>query len=349
MNKSILIYFLLFFSLYSSFGFCDELNQEPVKIIYDTDMGSDCDDVGALALLHHYADHGLAEIVGCVFSSGKVPYGAGIVEAINIYYGRPDIPVGAYQKDDIGDPIDKMSAEKLAKDTMAFGNTIIHNHDAIDQTKLCRKLLIESDDRSITYITVGHTKGIYDLLMSDPDDISSLNGKELIQKKLKCWVALGALNANNKENKFTKDWNFYFNGTAPYTKYLVENFPSPIFYISAGADVMTGKSLKTTSPGNIVRTAYREWLWWNGKKSFDDQRPSWDLTAVYFAVEGLGEFLINEGKGRLEFDMEQGCRWLPDIDHSNQTYITQKKGITNEFSDYLNVKIAISPRNVIAR
>jgi hypothetical protein len=37
-----------------------------------------------------------------------------------------------------------------------------------------------------------------------------------------------------------------------------------------------------------VRTAYRDWLWNVEKKTLDDQRPSWDLVTVYFAVEGPG-------------------------------------------------------------
>ena len=305
-------------------------------------MGSDCDDVGALALLHHYADMGMAEIIGCMYSSGKVPYGAGIIDAINIYYGRQDIPIGTYHGDDIGDPVDKMNAEKLAKDTARFGNTIIHNQDAPELTKLCRKLLATQADQSITYITVGHTKGLYDLLESKPDEISPLCGVELISKKVKQWIALGALGANNKEHTFTKDWNFFFNGTAPYTKHLVEKFPAPVFYISAGTDVMTGKSLKTTPAGNIVQTAYREWL--KGyNKTLDDQRPSWDLVAVYFAVEGLGAYLESEGKGRLDFDLEKGCQWNKSLSEINQTYIYQKEGISQQFSDYLNQMISAAP------
>ena len=35
-------------------------------------MGSDCDDVGALALLHAYAELGEAEILGVIYSSGAV-------------------------------------------------------------------------------------------------------------------------------------------------------------------------------------------------------------------------------------------------------------------------------------
>lgn len=347
MVKSVL-FFLILFSFMMQIPLCfSEDTSHPVRIIFDTDMGSDCDDVGALALLHHYANIGEAEIVACVYSSGKVPYGAGVVQAINNYYGRPTIPVGAYQKDDVGDPVDKMSAEKLAKDTAAFGHSIIHNQDAPDQTKLCRTLLAEQEDHSVTYITVGHTKGLYDLMTSSPDEASPLNGLELVQKKVKRWVALGALQALNDKNHFTKDWNFFFNETAPYTKYLVENFPAPVFYISAGSNVMTGKPLQFTPPGNIVRTAYRDWLWWHEKRTFDDQRPSWDLAAVYFAVEGLGEFLTSAGPGRLEFDTEQGCRWLPANQKTNQTYIQQKTGVELHMAGYLNHCISLPPQQPV--
>jgi len=313
----------------------------PVKIIFDTDMGSDCDDVGALALLHQFANQGKAEILGCVYTSGKVPYGAGIIQAINIYYERPELPVGAYHGTDVGDPLDKMTAEKLAKDTTAFGNTIIHNHQAPSHTRLLRKLLAGQPDTSVTYLTVGHTKGLYDLLTSQPDSVSQLNGAELISAKVKRWVALGALGANNSEGHFTKDWNFFFNGTAPFTKYLVKHFPRPIFYIDAGHDVLTGKSLQNTPPGHIVRTAYRDWLWNVEQKTLADQRPSWDLAAVYFAVNGVGDYLVHQGQGWLEFDVERGCRWHDDNSDRRQSFVSQRNGVKEDFSQYLNTLIAL--------
>jgi hypothetical protein len=315
-------------------------DQQPVKVIFDTDMGSDCDDAGALALLHAYANRGKAEIIACIYSSGKVPYGAAIVEAINIYYKRANIPVGAFQYDDLGDPVDKMTAEKLARDTTAFGNTIIHNSDAPDQTWLSRKLLIEQEDSSIVYLTVGHTRGLYDLLVSEPDELSPLSGEELVAKKVKAWIALGALNANNKEGNFVKDWNFFFNGTASYTEYLINNFPCPVYYVDAGSEVYTGKSLKDTRPGNIVRTAYRDWLWNVFRKTLDDQRPSWDLAAVYFAVEGEGEFLRNTGPGMLDFNPDVGNLWREGYKGKEHYYIDQVVGVEEEFADYLNAMLA---------
>jgi inosine-uridine nucleoside N-ribohydrolase len=330
---------LLFQACYNSHG----SETVPEKVIFDTDMGSDCDDAGALALLHAYADMGLAEILGCIYSSGAVPYGAGVVEAINIYYGRPDIPVGAYHGEDVGDPVDKMTAEKLARDTAAFKNKIIHNTDAEEQTRVNRRLLAFQDDNSVTYITVGHTKGIYDLLVSGPDDISPLTGEELISRKVKRWVALGALGASNEKGHYVGDWNFFRNGTAPFTKYLVENFPKPVYIIDGGEKVMTGKSLKHTPAGNIVRTAYRDWLWNYEKKTLDGQRPSWDLVAVYFAIEGMGEYFKMAESGYLKFDIERGSRWIKKDTVSNHNFVLQRMGTNESFADYLNEMISRPP------
>ncbi len=317
---------------------------QKVKLIFDTDMGSDCDDVGALALLHQYANEEKVEILGCIYSSGKVPYGAGVIDAINHYYKRPNLPIGASYDTLVGDNVDKMSAEKLAKDTTSFGHDIILNSDALEQMQLSRKLLANQEDSSVTYLTIGHTKGLYDLLTSKPDEISSLSGEELIGQKVKKWVALGALDANNPDNERRKDWNFFFNGTAPYTEYLVRNFPVPIYFVNGGKQVMTGKSLENTPASNIVRQAYTTWLNWHGGKTLADQRPSWDLVTVYFAVEGLGDYFRMEENGWLDFNAENGCIWRKTKNEYQHFYITQKADTDSAFAAYLNKIIALPPK-----
>lgn len=316
----------------------------PIKVIFDTDMGSDCDDVGALALLHQYANEGKAAIIACIYSSGKIPYGAGVIDAINHYYHRPDIPIGAAHDTLIGDTVDKMGAEKLAKDTIAYHHNIILNTDAEEQTVLNRKVLSSQDDNSIIYITVGHTHGLYELLISEPDSISPFPGSALIAKKIKHWVALGALKANNSEKERKRDWNFFFNGTAPATEYLVNNFPKPIYFVNGGSNTMTGKSLENTPKGNIVRQAYTDWLHWYGGKTLKDQRPSWDLATVYFAIEGLGDYFEKEEKGWLDFDAENGCVWQKGENPFQHHYITQKQGTDSLFAEELNQKLAIVPK-----
>ena len=60
----------------------------PVKVIFDTDMIEDYDDIGALAVLHALEDAGECEIlatVSCTRSNASVA----AVEIVNAYYGRP--------------------------------------------------------------------------------------------------------------------------------------------------------------------------------------------------------------------------------------------------------------------
>ncbi|MFW6310321.1 MAG: hypothetical protein ACOC1D_04395, partial [Prolixibacteraceae bacterium] len=69
------------------------LGAQPVKIIFDTDMESDVDDVAALAMLHGYANQGEAEILATV-SSSLNPWAAPTIDVVNTWYGRADIPIG---------------------------------------------------------------------------------------------------------------------------------------------------------------------------------------------------------------------------------------------------------------
>lgn len=123
---------------------------------------------------------------------------------------------------------------------------------------------------------------------------------------------------------------------------MIENFPSKIIYIDAGTDVMTGKGLNQTPPGNILRTAYRDWLWNVERKTLNDQRPSWDLVAIYYAVEGNGKFLDSE-YGALQFDPINGCLWKSSQKVSKQIYVSQKDDIQDELADYLNEFIGRPP------
>jgi len=62
----------------------------PVRVIFDTDMMTDCDDAGALAVLHVLADRGECEILATVVSVAN-PWAAACTDAINTYYGRDDL------------------------------------------------------------------------------------------------------------------------------------------------------------------------------------------------------------------------------------------------------------------
>ena len=63
------------------------------KLILDTDLGSDCDDCGALSVIHNLQSEGKCELLGvmCNIANEHSPVA---VKAINEWFKRGDIPIG---------------------------------------------------------------------------------------------------------------------------------------------------------------------------------------------------------------------------------------------------------------
>jgi inosine-uridine nucleoside N-ribohydrolase len=154
------------------------------RVILDTDINTDCGDAGALAVLHALASEGKAEILGmgvCV-SNPDTPY---VVQAINEYYGRADIPIGQYQNGPEIEPTGHAFVAPVRamakKQSASFPST----------TTLYRKLLSEQEDSSVSFAAIGFMNALHQLLLSEPDEYSKLGGLELVQKKVKQLVVMG--------------------------------------------------------------------------------------------------------------------------------------------------------------
>ena len=66
---------------------------EPLSVILDTDVDTDCDDAGALAIFHNLASAGKINPLGVVCSVSEQAC-ADYVAAVNEYYQRSDLPIG---------------------------------------------------------------------------------------------------------------------------------------------------------------------------------------------------------------------------------------------------------------
>lgn len=258
------------------------------NIIFDTDIGSDCDDAGALAVLHKLADKGEANILGVIFSSGKNRFGVGVCDVINTYYDRSDLPIGQYEQNDVGDPHDSYSRE-IASATNRYP------HDLVDSSgellSVYKNLLRQQHDNSVTIVVVGHPAGVVHL-MRDPE------GMRLIQQKVKCCVSMTYAGETP-----TADWNLGHNGAQFYAGEFLTNWPKPIYFSDAGEAILTGnKKLPSTPLNNPVREAFRLF-----QNSLVKGRPSWDETAVLFAIRP--EYFKIESEGSLEQNEKLQTFW----------------------------------------
>lgn len=262
-------------------GYTDCIAQ--ANVIFDTDIGSDCDDAGAMAVLHKLADKGEINILGVIFSSEKNKFGAGTCDAINTYYGRGYLPLGQGRGEEIGDPRDSYS-RAIAEAKSMYGHRVVDSTTAL--LDVYKDILSAQPDSSVTIVSVGHPHGLYTLL-SDAD------GKKLVSSKVSRWIAM-----TYTDTAPFQDWNFGKNGTAPYMKYLLGNWPGSIYFSGAGKFILTGhKKLPFSPDTNPVKKAYELW----GNNALLTGRSSWDQVAVlfaarpqYFHVDSQGSLVQND-------------------------------------------------------
>ena len=105
-----------------------------IPIILDTDIGPDCDDVGAISVLHALANNGETEILGIMCCTSS-QWGAPCINAINTYYGRDYLPIGTYKKS--GFLMESKYNQYLGQH---FPNQLKSGQDAADARELYRQL-----------------------------------------------------------------------------------------------------------------------------------------------------------------------------------------------------------------
>ena len=254
------------------------------KIILDTDLGSDCDDAGAIAILHNLEDTGEAQILGMTHCASEIT-GAISLFAINEYYNKKDIPGGQFQdypflEGGINVRFTKPVSEDYLKD---------HSMPKIENaTKLLRRLLAENQE--VTLVSIGMLNNIKNLIKSMPDEESPLDGVQLIKRSVKELYVMGG-NFRDLE-----DAEYNIKCDTESAIYVAENFPSPIVYagFELGEGIMTGGNLKKR-PENPIARMYHI-------RVGDKLRESWDPITVYCAIrDKSGLFKKSDRKG-ISFD-----------------------------------------------
>jgi len=257
-----------------------------VSVIFDTDIMGDVDDVGAVAVLHALADKGEARILAMGVSA-KHPDCAPCLDALNTYFGRPDIPIGvvkgkAFMRDS------KYNSQ-IARE---FPHDLPVSEEIPDAAQLYRRILAKQPDRSVVVISVGQLTNMRNLLYTVSDQSSPLDGIALVKKKVKTWVCMGGKFPQGKEANFVND------GAAAAD--AVAHWPTPIVFtgFEVGVKILTGAGLQTLLNDSPVRRAF---VLYNGLKD----RQSWDQTAVIYGVRGRTSDL---------WDIESGgyCHVFPD-------------------------------------
>ena len=278
-----------------------EESGHPVNLILDTDFGPDYDDVGAMALLYCLADSGKVNVLATVSSNHHdrvVP----CIDVINNYFGYPDMPVGA-PKSEGGVNLTTWHKIKWTEYLPEkYPHRWKHTADAPDAVEVYRRILQEAPDSSITICTIGFFPNLRDLLISGPDSVSPLTGKELAARKVKKMVSMAG--------RFPEGEEFNVQMDTPASVMAINQWPGEIVFcgFEIGENILTGKSLlQEGEKESPVWEAYNLCM----AEGDSAGRMSWDQAAVWVAVKGSDPYFATE-KGRCIINEDGSNRWESD-------------------------------------
>jgi inosine-uridine nucleoside N-ribohydrolase len=302
---------ILLFILCSLLMLNAQAQQKPVSIIFDSDMGPDYDDAGAITILHALADKGEAKILATIAST-KYEGVVGVLSVFNTYFNRPNIPVGIPK----GDALELHDWQHWTDTLLAkYPHKLKNNADAWDAVKLYRKILGSQPDKSVTIVTIGFLTNLSNLLNSAPDEYSKLDGKALVTKKVKLLVCMAG--------KFPTGFEFNVMQDAKASQNVYQNWPTKIILsgfeigakIHVGLPLINNKSIKNDPTKDVFSICI--------PKAKEDSlgRMSWDETAVLVAIKGYSKWYTLH-PGRMKVADDGSDVW--DDAGKGQAYLVEK-------------------------
>lgn len=288
----------------------------PLPVIFDTDMESDVDDVAALAQLHVMADRGEVELLA-VMVSGHNGWSAPCIDAINTFYGRPDLPIGLVSGKR-GIYQDSLFAREVAE---AFPQDFATRHEKIESAALYRRLLAKRKGPDVTIISVGDLTNLAALLATKPDAGSPLAGTELVAAKVAHYVCMGSRYPAETKPGNGKWGNFRTDPES--TREVNDRWPTMLTYTGGGefAESMPiGRKIVKLDPAVWpVSLAYRSYL----GKSGAQVRHTADSISVLVAVRGFEPYFKVVDRGSNHIDAIGRNAWRDEPDAPNRRYTSE--------------------------
>lgn len=288
--------------------------EPPPNVILDTDAGGDCDDIGALFILHGAVERGEAKLLatmGCTSSKTIAP----CLDAVNSWFGRSGIPVGTLKDDGL-----LPNAGYTAEVVRRFPHRFAESKDYPDAVTLYRQLLAKQPDNSVTVVAVGPLRNLANLLRSRGDDASPLDGKALVARKVK---RLDVMGGNYPPFAKAKDaeWNFKMD---PASAALVcSDWPTEILFNGEGGSTNSGRRVTYEMPEhNPLTVAYAAYP----GVGYAGDRLSWDPVSCLVAVRGAAPWYRVQKGGTNAVDPKTGVNtWKPDAEGKHSYLVLDQK------------------------
>lgn len=302
----------------------------PVKLIFDTDMETDCDDAGAMAVLHALADRAECEILATV-TSVRDPHSIATVDAINRYRFRQDLPLGMVKS--AGVLLPSKFAAKIAKE---FPHRVCSAEAIPDAVTVYREILANQPDHSVVIVTVGYLTNLRNLLQTH-------GGADLVRSKVTRWICMGGNFIGKPPKDDLQLGNVNFQRDAASAHFVIHHWPGDVVFAgrevcSVPSGLQIGASLAKTPADNPVRRAYEHYFGGTAKN-----RHVADLATVLYAVRGLSDCWDLSEPGRMELKEDMTFVWRFDAT-GRQRYLLKKTDNDRHVEAVLDSLLVAEPK-----
>lgn len=259
---------------------------EPVRIIFDTDLGNDVDDAIALAELHAFENRGEARLLAVTITKDN-PWAPVFVDLFDTFYGRPDIPIGIVKHGktpDDGNYTRRVATMTDTSGALLYKRRVTPETNLPDAVLLLRRTLAAQPDASVVIVQVGFSTNLARLLDTGPDDASPLSGRDLAARKVRL---LSMMAGDFRAGRHTE---YNINQDIPSAQKLFREWPGAI--VTSAFDI--GESILYPAanigadfayrPHHPLVDAYRDY------KPMPYDEPLWDPTAALYAVRPDGGY-----------------------------------------------------------
>lgn len=299
-------------------AFAAEPPPKPVNLIFDTDIGNDCDDAMALAVIHALQNRNACRLLAVTLTNPD-PLAGELIDAINTFYGRPDVPIGVNPK---SPEVHKVSRYLKAANDYPHDFKAAQAPAALD---LLRRTLAAADDGSVVLVQVGFFTNLAALLESGLDAASPLPGRDLVKKKVK-WLSLmaGAFAPVRGQNYFLE---FNVKYDIPAAIKLAKEWPTPTVWSGAeiGEAVLFPARVVDRDfayvPKHPVHDSYQLY------RPTPHERPCYDLTSVLHAVWPDRDYFALSVPGKVEILPDSFSRFTPAKEGRDRYLIVDRERI----------------------
>lgn len=290
---------------------------DPIPVIFDTDIGNDVDDVLALGMIHSLQTRGMCDLLAVTITKDHEQC-APFVDAVNTFYGRPDVPIGVCRSGVTpGQSKFTTLAAERANGKDRYPHDLRSGADAPNAVTVLRRALASQKDGSVVIAQVGFSTNLANLLKSKSDDTSPLNGDELVKKKVKLLsVMAGAFTKiggkDHYEYNVVKD--------IPAAKALASDWPTKIVY--SGFEI----GLAAAYPAVSIDRDFEYVKHHPIKEAYylynppPHNRPTWDLTSVLYGIFPDAGYFDVSPAGRVSVS-DKGLTTFVSDENGNRQYL----------------------------